>query len=400
MKMKMMDHILQAFSTWMDWIPFCMLAEIAIFDLYACDFGECQSLIACSFMVYLVVVLSLKFKLYKTEERLQSKLNALRDCKLDHLNAAERAHSFFPNTTRILNALDFSILFIGTSHYSHASAVQSAEIIKTLRPNAIILELDEKRAKTMNLMDSNHSMHSKQLNLVLIRDLFKMETYSDPITLMMRISTRCANYFFFAGNEFKMAALAAPTHCRLVFGDQDVSKTIESIKNATPFWIMILLNICFVILYGIGSMSSFFRVIGHLSFCLYHHHYSVLLQKIMISMLCWSALAIFAKLALQTFIEATKRKNGVNGVNQMLSIIGSLCPCLAKIFKASHLKHTRNIILATNTLKAAADLHHPLHHKLLVAVIGIAHLDDVHLIAKQKVKAQDAASNAADSRQI
>ncbi len=142
-----------------------------------------------------------------------------------------------------------------TCHLCHLSAIQCSEIIKLIEPTIVTLELDEKRAK--NIFE-----HSSELNQVrLVKDLFKFKTYLDPITLIARIGTRCMNFFCFPGNEFKMSAITAwnlSNQCKVVYGDQDITKTIKSIEKATPFWLIILIIIVNLCIYK--CYVSFFKL--------------------------------------------------------------------------------------------------------------------------------------------
>ena len=385
-------------SIWINWLPMCLMIDLTIQDFYPQHsqfknepFGklidpDCQIKIFYYGSIYVIAFLLLKVIFHKIQKGLKNKLNLLEQHITNNVFKSEKEllqfiHELFPNTTRILLGDNYNILLIGTCHLSETSAIQSSQIIKLIEPDAVVLELDEKRAKNM-------FEYTQQFNQIqLITDLFKYKTYFDPITLFARIGTRCMSFFCYPGNEFRLSAFTAwnlKNNCLVIYGDQDITKTIQSIERATPFWLMIILNICLICGYFLPLIYGFINVSIDFIECVYNGLWIMLLCKIIISCICWLAWKFLVKILIQISTEKSKAKYGMQRMNKILSIIGCILPCIAKIFRNSDVKTKRDEMLVENTLKTIQGYDGK--NKLVVSVIGLAHMDDMYQIAKQRVK--------------
>ena len=386
--------IIRIISTFVNWLPLFLVANIVIIEVYnpniahpyASYFGrlsyrdvQIKAFYVC--LAYLAMITAFKWKLSKTETDLNQKLNDLKN-NLNEKNLLQYIHGLFPKTTRILNGENFGILMIGTCHLSKMSAVQTAEIIKMIKPTDVMLELDEKRAKSLF---EHHSIHQYKL----IDDLFQFKTWCDPIMLFLRIGSRCISYFAELGDEFKQSVFAVfqlNFECRLIFGDHDAIKTAESVEKATPFWLKIVLNL--VIIFGFGGpfLSAFYYVMLDFAECIYYQCYVLVVCKVFISCIAWMAYTLWTKLFIQIWAEESK--NSMQRVLKFYSFLGYLVPCLTRALQKSDLKAKRDHILAESTLECIHDDGKKKgdRRKLIVSVTGLAHMDSMHKIATSMIK--------------
>merc|ERR1712129_349151 len=263
------------------------------------------------------------------------------------------------------------------------SAVQSSEIIKLIRPTDVMLELDEKRAVSMF---DDESIHQHAL----AEELFEAKTWCDPIILFLRMGSRCMSYFAELGDEFKQCAIAAMDvpDCRLVFGDQESSKTCKSVQVATPFWLKIVLN-C-IIIFGFGGQFALsmyvvgMEVIG----CIRAQCFVLLACKSFIVYAAWLAYTFWSKLFIQVWAEESK--NSMQRVLKFYAFLGMLVPFITKALSESDLKGKRDHILADSALNCInGGEHGKKRKKLIVCVVGLAHMENMHQIVKKKMESDE-----------
>merc|ERR1719295_307897 len=115
-------------------------------------------------LLFTILIASLRLIYYMVTFTIKSNIDHLRhesekseEQKRTKSEMVSMANRLFPETTRILSGHNFDILCIGTSHISALSALLSSELIRILRPNEVVLELDQERAANMFIHSVNRS---------------------------------------------------------------------------------------------------------------------------------------------------------------------------------------------------------------------------------------------------
>lgn len=270
----------------------------------------------------------------------------------------------------------------------------------------MVVELDEERKDILYNPEKQNQFRFDQL----IIDLFKLETYKDPISLFARFGTRCMSYLSQPGQEFYMASKAAHektlerkqklkenenningihtvntkySECKVVFGDQKMSLTMASIRKATPLWMVLTFNMILFFIYFWPLIDSFYCALQSL----YINVTKIeLLQREMIryliAFILWQMIFYPVGLILKVMVEKSKARNGMKRVNKCLTAGGTALPCLKKTLKKSDLKLTRDVILATNTINEAWKYS---NNDLIIAVIGLAHMENMSIVARESI---------------
>ena len=404
---KYQKNIYMIVSYILNWIPFVIVMDcvIGIFwfandRYYTNQWGVLKSLwlnqpsfFVEIFVYYIILVLILSITLKHMISKFYYTNQFLTQNAINKPDTVAQIHKLYPTTTRIIKS-DGSkninntnntnnknnrsnVLIIGTSHLSDASGKQVRQLIDILgeKVKSVVLELDESRYLRMRAGDQNPTLYQATL----ARDLFRISTYLDPITLFARIGTNLTSYFVEPGMEFRQAAnVAIEKNIDIVYGDQELEKTVASIGKNTPKWLALLLNIFIAVSYGFPVVSAF----AHLSFVFMHDSWINFCTKLFVAGIVWNAIYYPIYLLIRIFTEQSKLGNGMKRISTLLAFVSKILPCVAKVFKKSDFKTVRDETLANRTLKAAKQFD---NQSIVVAVVGLAHMNDMAEIISSQV---------------
>lgn len=158
--------------------------------------------------------------------------------------SAVSAPPFCDEAVDVLVSPTRKIYLCGTAHISEESALLVRDLVRTVRPSSVMIELD--RARFDSMMAAPVDGKKKRSDSDLLRGLWT--DLRSPGTLGERIGRAQSNAIgrslsqlyesmeglgFQAGDEFKVAAVEAlNSGAQLVLGDQDVRTTLDALRDS------------------------------------------------------------------------------------------------------------------------------------------------------------------------
>ncbi len=138
----------------------------------------------------------------------------------------------YPGDVVVVECGDQVVLLVGTAHISQQSADLVEEVISTEQPDAVCVELDEKRfaalskPKKWEQLDLKEIIRKKQLSTLLVNLL--LSSYQKKLGGQLGVMP---------GSELLMATKVAKSHdIPVVLCDREVSITLKRAWRATSFW--------------------------------------------------------------------------------------------------------------------------------------------------------------------
>ncbi|XP_032511367.1 traB domain-containing protein-like isoform X2 [Danaus plexippus] len=136
-----------------------------------------------------------------------------------------------PSATFLQNDDNAKVVLLGTVHFSKKSVEDVSEIVKVLKPNAILIELCRQRVSLLELDDRKFLEDAKNLNAQKIKDAVKGQSFMSGMLHAMLLKTYAdiAKELGVApGGEFRRAyhEMKKIPGCKLFLGDRPIRITI------------------------------------------------------------------------------------------------------------------------------------------------------------------------------
>lgn len=148
-----------------------------------------------------------------------------------------------PQTVRILDDRNSRgrIYLVGTAHFSRQSQDDVVQLIRSTKPDVLMLELCQSRVNILSLDEETLLRESAQMNLAKLRAIIRTNGFVHGIihVLLLNMSASLTRQLGMApGGEFRAAFREAQRQSisQIVLGDRPVGITLKRAMNSLSTW--------------------------------------------------------------------------------------------------------------------------------------------------------------------
>lgn len=149
--------------------------------------------------------------------------------------------NFSTSHVRLTTANGSEVFLIGTAHFSHKSIQDVQEVMRTVKPSAVVLELCKERAFMLTLDEETLLEQNRKLSYDKVRSAIAEKGVAQGLVYIMfiKMSANLTEKLGMApGSEFRAGASEAQKlpGCRVVLGDRSLKVTVARAVDSISLW--------------------------------------------------------------------------------------------------------------------------------------------------------------------
>ncbi|CAH0389563.1 unnamed protein product [Bemisia tabaci] len=166
-----------------------------------------------------------------------------------HHSSSETDYEYdLPSTVRVLEGKNGNkVYLVGTAHFSRESQDDVSKVIRTVRPNIVVVELCSGRAGILQMTNKEFTEEVKSMSFSKMKSIMDEQGTIQGLlcVLLLRLSKQLTEVLGMApGGEFRRAfkEVSKIPGCILHFGDRPLAVTIKRAVHFLSWWDLICLS--------------------------------------------------------------------------------------------------------------------------------------------------------------